>query len=138
MLKLRTFYYYLFYKFYKLSEAAPSRWWSEGKAGGAMTILAIFFVFTVAGYVMVFTKKDILPDDGWWIIIGVGGGIGLLNYFIFAHNNQWREIINQFDSLPKKQQQYGSLLFWFILIGCLLNLIIMFYLMSQVDWQGMK
>jgi len=132
-------YYYLFYRFYKLSEAAPSRWWSEWKAGAALTVMIFLILAVIEGYYSIITYKDIIPEKNGKLIVGaIAGSIGLMNYFIFAHREQWKSIISCFDKLPAKKQRTGKMLFWLFVIGVLGNLVFMFYLMSQIDWQSLR
>jgi hypothetical protein len=136
MKMIRTFYYYLFYRFYKLSELAPSRWWSEGKAGAALTIIIIIVLFTVLQFYSFITYKDIIPEKNGKLIVGfIAGFIGLTNYFIFAHNNQWKSIVLHFDDLPKQKLRIGEMFFWIFIVGVLVSFIYVFYVLDWQHWR---
>lgn len=100
---MKKAYFYLFYKLYKFSEAAPSRWLSDWKAELAVDVLAMFIVASTIYY--------------FDFNLGTNGGIYTLfyflliafpNYLIFHHNDQWKNIIHDFDKLPKVKNKVGS------------------------------
>lgn len=128
-------YYYMFYRFYKLFEAAPSRWWSEGKAGAAMTLMIIFLLFTIEGYYSISTRKNIIPENSGKLFVGaLAFIIGVINYFIFAHNHRWQDIVLDFEKHSESCQRIGKLLFWFLILFIFVNMVYMFYLTSQINW----
>jgi hypothetical protein len=134
---LSKVYYYIFYRFYKLFDSAPSRWWSEGKAGAAMTLMTIFLVFTIEGYYSISTRKNIIPENNGKLIVSVlAFVIGAINYFIFAHNQRWQNIVLDFEKHSESCQRVGKLLFWFVILFLFVNMVYMFYLTSQIDWEN--
>ena len=132
MSKLLTGYYYLFYRFYKLFEAAPSRWWSEWKAGAVMTVLLPFIVVTLIGYYENLSNSEIMSNNfRKWMAIILGGVSGIVNYLMLAHHEQWKSIIFRFDQLSEKKQMIGKLVFWVFLAVMIFNIVYYLYLMSQ-------
>ena len=133
---LRKAYYYFFYKFYRFSEAAPSRWWSEWKASFSMDALIVFVLLIAGGYYSITTKRDMLLGGSPKVIIWIVGlSIALINYFIFNHRDKWRSYVEEFDAWPKKKNRIGSIVVWSIVFLIFANLIFMYYLMSQIDWK---
>lgn len=131
MEKLVNCYYYLFYRFYKLSEAAPSRWWSEWKAGLIMALIVPIIITMGIGYYEIYFKSELLSDNARKIMAYIlGGGSGIMNYFIFVHRDQWKSIISRFDKLPVKKQRIGKLLFALFVVWFLGAFIFWIYLMS--------
>lgn len=128
-------YYYLFYKLYKFSEAAPSRWWSEWKASLSIDVLELFICLTGIVYYSVFTKKGIDFGNGKLFIFILGLFICLPNYFIFHHGDQWKDYVKEFDQWPKRKNRIGGVIIWSVIILIIANLIFSFYLMSQIDWK---
>jgi len=55
---------------------------------------------------------------------------------IFHSQNQWKKYNVEFNKLNRKQNRRGSFIILAITILILLNLIIMFYLMSKIDWRN--
>ena len=132
-MSIKKAYYYLFYKFYKFSEAAPSRWLSDWKAELCVDALEIFLGLSFLIYYTVFTKQWINIANGKAILLYVAL-ISLPNYFIFHHKHQWKEIVKEFDKLPKKKNLIGSCIVFIIVLAIITNLIVAFYQMSLIDW----
>lgn len=131
MEKLKRGYYYLFYKFYKFSEAAPSRWMSDWKAGMVIGVLEIWSIFSIINYYTFFINNEFYLTRNYYIIIG--SIIFILNYFAFIHTNVWKDYVKEFDRLPKLVNRKGSWLVFGIVLFVITNLIFSFYLMFQID-----
>ena len=125
-------YFYLFYRFYKMSEAAPSRWWSEWKASFAMDGLIVFIVLSVINYYTFITENFIDFGNRKPIAVFVILFIVIPNYFIFNHNNRWRKIIDNFDQLSSKKNKIYSMISWCIIILIIINMIASFYSLDQL------
>jgi len=135
-MKLLKAYHYLFYKLYKFSEAAPSRWWSEWKASLAIDVLIFAVLLSAGGYYTVISKKDMLPVSSPKIAISliVVAVVGL-NYFIFNHRDKWKLFVNEFEQWSKVKNRIGGIIVWVGILLIIANLIFMFYLLSKIDWQ---
>ena len=79
---IKKAYYYLFYKLYKFSEAAPSRWLSDWKAELVIDVLWIFTGASGLFYYSVFTNDRINVSDRFGAILAIIF-ISFPNYFIF-------------------------------------------------------
>ena len=58
----------------------------------------------------------------------------LINYIAFVRTDVWKDYVKEFDQLSKRKNRIGS---WIVLGGVLFviaNLVVAFYLMSQIDW----
>jgi uncharacterized membrane protein YukC len=132
MEKIKRAYYYLFYKFYKMSEAAPSRWMSDWKAGIVIIALEIFLLYSLVNYYNVFVDKFF--DFGKGSVISTVLIVCLLNYLLFVHTDKWKDYVKEFDQLPKKKNRIGSWIVFGIVLFVVANLIFSFYLMSKIDW----
>ncbi len=130
---IRKAYHYLFYKFYKFSEAAPSKWLSDWKAELVIDVLWVFIALSILSYYTIFTKQVVNSgDDKFVVILGVIF-ISLPNYFIFHHRDQWKKIVHEFDKLPKRTNKIGGCVVLCLVVIIISNLIFSFYLMSQID-----
>lgn len=130
---MKRAYYYLFYKLFKMSEAAPSRWWSEWKASLALDVVIGFFLFSLLIYYKVLINPYTHIGGKTETIIVLGILILIPNYFIFHYRDQWKEIVAEFDQLPKKKNRIGGWIVFGVVLLILANLIFSFYLMSQID-----
>jgi uncharacterized membrane protein YwzB len=136
MMTIKKVYYYFFHKFYKFSEAAPSRWLSDWKAMFSLLVLEIWILLSVMVYYKVFTKKDLIPDNRLTMVsITVVIALSLIKYFAFEHRDRWKEYVEEFSKWPTKKNKTGTLVVWLIVLLIIANLIFSFYLMSQINWK---
>lgn len=135
---IKKAYYFSFYKLYKSFEASPSKFWSEWKASLLMDILVGCIVITTGLIYSIVTKKKIIIFESnlytWIMILTIGIG----NYFIFNHADKWKEIVAEFNHLPKNKIRVGGVIFWSVFFLIFASVIFMFYLMSQIDWKLYK
>ena len=134
-MKLKKLYYYLYYKLYKLSEAAPSRWLSDWKAELAIDILEGFFIFSLLTYYTVFVNRHFQIPNSFIIIMFYILTIALPNYFIFHRRDQWKSIVHEFDKIPKNKNRIGGWIVFIIILLVIANLVFAFYQMSQINWK---
>lgn len=130
MSKIKNAYYYLFYKLYKWYERGPFIWMSDWKASINMDVLMIFLFSSLLNYYKVFFNPTSEIGEGN-ILIVFGIIISLSNYFIFQHKDQWKVIIQEFDTLPKQTNIIGTLRVWLFVILIISNFIYSFYLFYQ-------
>lgn len=134
MKRIKRGYYYLFYKFYRMSENAPSRWLSDWKAVLVIIALEIWFVLSITVYYATITRTKMELDITTPIVFIPFLSIILINYFAFVHTNVWKEYVSEFDKLPKRKNRIGGWLVFGIVMFVIFNLIYSFYLMSQIHW----
>ena len=127
---MKRIYYYFFYKFYKMSEAAPSKWASDWKASIVIAALEIWLLFSLINYYNVFVDKDFFLPQIFYIIIGVA--VFVLNYYLFIHTDIWKEYVKEYDKLPKDKNRLGGIIVFFTTFFILFNIIYSFYLMSKI------
>jgi hypothetical protein len=127
-------YHYFFYKLYKFSEAAPSRWWSDWKAGLAMDVLLFFFVLSLLIYYNVFFDRHFDFEEKIYFILFYLLLITVPNYLIFHHRDGWKTYLSEFEGYSKKKDLIGSIVVILIIVLVIANLILSFYFMSKVDW----
>lgn len=134
MEKLKRAYYYLFYKLYKFSEAAPSRWLSDWKAGVVIFVLEIWILLSIGVYYAVATKTVVELSIFKPIVFIPFLMLMVLNYYTFIHTDVWKDYVKEFDQLPKRTNRIGSWIVFGVVVLVIANLVFAFYLMSQVDW----
>lgn len=134
MSKIKTIYQYIYYKLYRFYEKAPNVWWSEWKASLTLDILLFFIVLSLYIYYEININPYInLASSNIYstVVIII---ISIANYCIFQSKDQWKEIVRKFDKLPPQKNKIGT---WMV-FGCVtlivFNLILAYYLMSQIDW----
>lgn len=121
-----------------MSEAAPSRWVSDWKAGIVIIVLELWILFSIGIYYAALTKTKIELDITMPIIFIPLLIIILINYLAFVHTDVWKEYVKEFDRLPKKKNRIGSWIVLGVVLFVVANLIFPFYLMSRVDWSQYK
>jgi hypothetical protein len=117
-----------------MSEAAPSRWLSDWKAGIAIIALEIFLISSLFIYYKVFFNRYIHLAKSNSDIIVIMLLVVVPNYFAFAHTDVWKDYVVEFDKMPKKKNRIGSWIVFGIVLFIIGNLIFSFYLMSRIDW----
>ncbi|WP_343622713.1 hypothetical protein [Flavobacterium lindanitolerans] len=117
-----------------MSEAAPSRWLSDWKAGIAIIVLEIWICVSLISYFSVITKRATELTISSPIVFLPLIFIIALNYFAFVYTDIWKEYVAEFDQLPKKKNRIGSWIVFGVVLFVIANLIFSFYLMSQIDW----
>jgi hypothetical protein len=135
-MKIKRAYYYLFYKFYKFWEIVSTpKFISDWKAELSIDVLEIFLGLSGIVYYTVISKKWIDFGNGKYIIPIYLIFVAVPNYFIFHHQNQWKQIVHEFDKWPKRNNKIWGIIVWTIISIIITNLIFAFYLMSQIDWK---
>lgn len=134
-MSIKKAYYYLFYKLYKFSEAAPSRWWSEWKASLAVDVLLGFLILSIGIYYNVLVDRHFDFGTKTEFVVFFLLLILVPNYFIFHHREQWRDIVAEFDKWPKRKNRVGDMIVWAVIFVIFANLIFAFYQMSLIDWK---
>ncbi|MFP3834160.1 hypothetical protein [Chryseobacterium sp. SIMBA_028] len=131
MKKIKSAYYYFFYKIYRsieyTSDLSGGKFWSDWKAGLVLDVLCFFTLFPLFIYYSIFTDNhQELGNTIVWIGILF---IVIPNYFIFHHNNQWKGMVNNFDKLPKEKNKKGGLIVWSVIILIISNMLFSYYLL---------
>ena len=132
---LKKAYCYLFYQFYRAFETSPVKRASEWKASLCITVLIGFLVLAFGGYYTICTKRNIFPGNPLPIAIAIIAVVYGLNYYLFCHNDAWKEYVREFNKWPKRKNNIGRVIARLVIFLIIANLIFMFYLMSQVNWK---
>lgn len=127
-MKIKSWYFYLFYKIYKFSESAPSVWLSDFKASLIIDFLLFIDFTSCLNYYTVFFDPDANFGESN-ILFYIGLIIVIFDYIVIYEMNNWKQIVKKFDALPRKTNIKGS---WIVLVVILLqlfNFIYSFYLL---------
>lgn len=134
MEKLKKGYYYLFYQLYKWYEKGPSVWWSDWKAALSIDAFILFILLPIFIYYKIYINPYIHLSEGNIDVIIVVLLISIPNYFIFHHREQWKDIVKEFDQLPKHTNKIGGWIVFGVVMLVITNMVFAFYQMSLVDW----
>lgn len=127
---LKKAYYYFYYKLYK-STNSNSIFSREFRAG--LYLIVLFIVLGLSGlyiYGTFINEGFEIGNEKLCVILYVSA-ICIPNYFIFIYKDQWKDIVNEFDKLPKRTNQIGSLIIWSIVALIIASFIFSIYLMDQ-------
>lgn len=127
---LKKAYYYFYYQLYK-SINNPSVFSRQFRASLYLDILFIIVGLSSLYLYGTFVDSGFEIENGKWFMILYIGAICIPNYFIFEHNGQWKDIVNEFDQLPRKTNKIGRCVVWVIIILIIASLIFSIYLMDQ-------
>jgi hypothetical protein len=134
MNKIKKAYYYLFYRLYKYYNSGTFVWGSDWKAVFIIEVLWLFIGGALLVYYKVFIDRSIHIGDSKILLIVFLIAISVPHYFIFHHRDQWKEIVNEYDKLPKKKNLIYTIVVLLFILLVFFNFFFAFYLMSQIDW----
>ncbi|MPT31211.1 MAG: hypothetical protein E2600_06010 [Chryseobacterium sp.] len=133
MEKIKKAYYYLFYKLYKMSEAAPSRWLSDWKASFAIGVLEIWSVLSAINYYAIFTNTKLHLRFTNPIILIPFISIVILHYFAFVRDGSiWRRYNESFENFSKQKNLTGSIIVWTIIIFIIISYFISIQYLHEI------
>lgn len=125
-------YDYLFFTFYRFWEKAPSRWWSEWKAGVTMIFLWIAIISIISNFKMYLFRTASLSDYPI-LALSLCFVIGIMHHFMYTRNDKWRNKILKFRDIDKRKDTYGILTV-IVLVGLIIfGLIYSIRLLGTVD-----
>ena len=132
-MKILKAYQYLYYKLYRFYESSMySKWWSDWKALTTIMVIEIWTLFSFTFYYQAFTGNSVneykLFDIFFWIIVAI---VTIINWYIFQYQDKWREIVKQFDNLPKRKNKVGSIIVLLVCLLIIFNAIFSIYTLSQ-------
>ncbi len=130
---IKKAYYYIFYKFLRLFEAfEQTKWLSDFKAGLVLYSLEIFFLISLkVYYIDFFNRNEEFEANSVQTIIPFISLL-LVNYFAFLYNDKWKSYVEEFDNWPVKRNIIGTWVIVGIVAFVMINLILSFYIMSQI------
>jgi len=108
-------------------EAAPSRWWSDWKAGITLIVLEMWLVASFFAYYKVYLNPSLKITSGLMIICGSVWAI--INGLLFVRTDIWKEYVKEFDALPHKTNRLGTLIVLGVIFLIAANTIFSFYLL---------
>ncbi|MCF8408900.1 MAG: hypothetical protein K9G36_08005 [Crocinitomicaceae bacterium] len=129
---MKKAYYYLFYKLYKW--IGEDNWWTEWKALLFISALVFYTVFSLLVYYTIFIDRYFQLGDNKLVVFFFILSIPVPNYFIFNHSDQWKDIVKEFDKLPKRKNKIGGWIVFGVVLLIIANLFFAFYHMSLIDW----
>lgn len=127
---LKKAYYYFYYQLYKFTNPT-SIFPRQFRATLYLGTLLIFIGASGLYFYGTFIQPGFQIGDGKWSVILYIGIVCLPNFFMFEYKDQWKDIVSEFDKLPKKTNQIGRLIVWSIIILIIANFIFSIYLMDQ-------
>lgn len=128
MIKVKRSYYYIFYVFYRLSERAPAKFWSEWKAGLIVLALELWCMYSLLNYYNFFVDNSFEPSRELLILIGIL--VAGINFVSFIYGNEWKIFVKEFTSYPSKRRKNLDLRVWLLCVFIISNLIFSFFLLS--------
>lgn len=132
MKKIKQAYFFLFYKMYKW--IGEDNWSADWKASLSIDVLVFFAILSFIVYYTTFIDRYFELGDSKIIVFLFIVGISVPNYFIFHHRDQWKEIVKNFDNLPKKKKLIGGWIVFGVVLLIFANLFFAFYQMSLINW----
>lgn len=132
MKKIKQAYFFLFYKMYKW--IGEDNWSADWKASLSIDVLIYFIIVEIFIYYKIYFNRFIHLGENNTDIIILLILVSVPNYFIFHHRDQWKEIVKNFDNLPKKKKLIGGWIVFGVVLLIFANLFFAFYQMSLINW----
>lgn len=121
MANIRQLYFYFFYKIYKFSESAPSKWMSDLKSSLALDVLILFIFSSILNfYKVLFDPYSHIGEGNLLFIVVIS--VGLINYYIFNYQDKWKQIVMEFETNKNEFKGVGN---W-VVVGTILFIILLF------------
>lgn len=131
-MNIKKGYYYLFYKFYKFSEASPSLFPSDFVATLIIASLEVLLLISLKFYyIEFFDPNDTFTFTSFETLVPLSI-VFLVNYFAFLNNDNWKSYIDKFDKLPKKKNLIGTWIAVAIVVLSIGSLALAFHIMGQI------
>jgi magnesium-transporting ATPase (P-type) len=112
------FYYYLYYKFYKIWDyISDPKILSDFKA-----VISICFFEALIFLSYLYYSETMLQKPKLIIITLIF--IIIPNVYIFIFGDNWKKYFAEFDQFPLKKRRKYSIFFWVIIMSIIINFII--------------
>ena len=136
MKKIKTYYTFLYYTLYKSIDTVKPAFLTDFKAGVVLMALEVWFIATILVYVIVITRKKILPINflSSPLIYVFVGAIVFFKIAVFIYKDRWKGYISEFDSWPKEKVHKWKIIAWIFMAAIVANLVLSIYLLYQIDW----
>lgn len=112
--------------------------WPEVRGYFLLLILNVIFILLIINCCTIITGEYILLPAGnvWiWIWIWISAlALALLNYYFILHKGKWGIIIKEFDKLPKKKNQIGTIIIWSIIFIEIFTYFYSLFYLYQMDY----
>lgn len=135
MKKIKTAYYYLFYKIYKsiiyTSEKVGGEFWSDFKAGIALLALELLFLGSFLNYYSIIINERLNIKITDLIILIPLIILFIINYLSFIHTEIWKEYNEEFDKLSEQENRRGTIIVWIIVIIIYINYFFSAFLLQK-------
>lgn len=133
-MRLSEAYHYLFFRLYKFWESVSMpKIWSDWKAVLCLDLLAMFLGLSVLCYYSVLTKANLQEGLQQYIVLTFVALVTVSNYFVFNHQERWKQIVTRFENKPDINNKVGTILVLLLVLAIIGNLVYAFHLMGQID-----
>jgi hypothetical protein len=131
-MKIKNFYHYFFYKIYKSIEATSEpKFWSDWKAVVIINSIEIFIILSLMVYYTVFTGNNIGIGGRNLLIAFIVVGIVIPNYFVFHYRDSWKEIVKEYEVVPKEKEKGKGYIVRLVIILIIANLHFSYYTLAM-------
>jgi hypothetical protein len=127
-------YYYLFYKFYKITVTGAFPSLGKFYAEIFIMTLELFLLLSLFAFYNVFidryAKLELIS-----VKTIVTNLVILIGNFRFFSGDEWWDIVAEFDKWPPQKNKKGSFIVALLVLGIAASFILSFYFLFQVDWE---
>lgn len=131
-MNLKKSYYYVFYKFYKITKESPSIFPSDFGASVIISLLELWSLLSLKIYYKYFNRDDITTFLSFQVLIPVIAII-VVNNVLFLDSNSYKKYFAEFDKYSKEKNLKGSKIVGAIIILALVNFGFSLYLIGKIN-----
>ena len=130
---IAQWYYYLFYKFYKIALTGAIKSLADWYASIAIGALEIFTLISFYNYHKVFINPHDTISIGSAKVLTPLFVILIIHHFAFNGTERWKDYVKKFDQWPPEKNAKGSWIVAIVVLCLICNIILSYYLLNQVD-----
>lgn len=131
---MKRAYYYLFYKFYKVTMTGAIESMASWYAAAGVVALECFLLLSSYNYYAVFFDRYAELNLVSFKVLFPLALIMIINHVAFSNDEKLQDYIDEFDRLSKEKNKTGAWIVSIMTIAIVANLVFSYYLMSQIDW----
>ena len=130
------FYYYLYYRFFNFSKSISDDILNEWKPLVIISVLQVFILLEIIIWYSILTKNIYTSPKVYLFLMALA--IVSFNYFIFLHNQKWKNYIPVFKLFSRTKRLWHDVLVFLIVFFILGSMIYSFYELSLIDWKNYR
>jgi hypothetical protein len=133
-MKIIEWYYYVFYKFYRIAMTGAIKSLANVYASLAIGALEIFSLLSIYNYHKTFFDKNDTISIHSFKVLFPSSVLMIIHHIAFiGADNRWQDYVERFDKWPDQKNITGSWIVGIFVCILITNIIVSYYLLYQLD-----